>query len=299
LIHRQLDMSVQPEHLCRIPGNDVCVECGSANPRWACPSLGILICIECAGGHRKFGSWSLVRSISLDPWKPEKVRQIECIGNIKANRFWECTLPPDQKLKPHSHRVVVEEFLEKKYKQRLWAPPIDTDGVTNFISPPHAVWMASRTAGGAPQPSIQPPEAPVQQDSQQEQHIEIPNQIHQGVLNIRLLEGVDLVARDITQTSDPYVIFSHSGASVRSNTVMATLNPRWNQSLNLNIRSKSEPLRIRVMDYDRVTADDFMGSASFDLQPLLDNVSSDVWIDLREVESGRLHCSLTYTALDS
>ncbi|KAG2459052.1 ACAP3 protein, partial [Polypterus senegalus] len=36
-----------------IPGNQVCCDCGQADPRWASINLGILLCIECSGIHRK------------------------------------------------------------------------------------------------------------------------------------------------------------------------------------------------------------------------------------------------------
>ncbi|KAH9323365.1 hypothetical protein KI387_018004, partial [Taxus chinensis] len=41
--------------LRKVPGNDVCADCGCPEPDWASLNLGILLCIECSGVHRNLG----------------------------------------------------------------------------------------------------------------------------------------------------------------------------------------------------------------------------------------------------
>lgn len=114
-----------------------------------------------------------------------------------------------------------------------------------------------------------------------------------GILQIRLLEGFDLVAKDIDGLSgpcsdagaagaaaapaplsgpraDPYVLFSLGGRTVKSKTRYNTLSPKWNQSLELCVPSFHEPLYVRVMDKDRIGADDFMGDVYIPLASLQD-----------------------------
>lgn len=43
------------EQLLSVPGNNICCDCGAADPRWASINLGITLCIECSGTHRSFG----------------------------------------------------------------------------------------------------------------------------------------------------------------------------------------------------------------------------------------------------
>ncbi|ORY89134.1 hypothetical protein BCR35DRAFT_262791, partial [Leucosporidium creatinivorum] len=60
--------------LLKLPGNDVCADCRSRNPRWASWDHGIFICVQCAGIHRKMGTHiSKVKSLTLDTWSREQV----------------------------------------------------------------------------------------------------------------------------------------------------------------------------------------------------------------------------------
>uniref|UniRef100_A0A8C0KHS5 ArfGAP with SH3 domain, ankyrin repeat and PH domain 1 n=1 Tax=Canis lupus dingo TaxID=286419 RepID=A0A8C0KHS5_CANLU len=55
------------EDVQRLPGNDVCCDCGSSEPTWLSTNLGILTCIECSGIHREMGVHiSRIQSLELD-----------------------------------------------------------------------------------------------------------------------------------------------------------------------------------------------------------------------------------------
>uniref|UniRef100_A0A8C2AMG5 Arf-GAP with coiled-coil, ANK repeat and PH domain-containing protein n=1 Tax=Cyprinus carpio TaxID=7962 RepID=A0A8C2AMG5_CYPCA len=78
-----------------LPGNEICCDCGQADPRWASINLGILLCIECSGIHRSLGvHCSKVRSLTLDTWEPElmKVRsqrnQRKGQENVQEKESW-------------------------------------------------------------------------------------------------------------------------------------------------------------------------------------------------------------------
>uniref|UniRef100_A0A0D6R6P5 ADP-ribosylation factor GTPase-activating protein AGD3 n=1 Tax=Araucaria cunninghamii TaxID=56994 RepID=A0A0D6R6P5_ARACU len=80
------------ELLRKVPGNDVCADCGSPEPDWASLNLGVLLCIECSGVHRNLGVHiSKVRSLTLDVkvWEPSVLNLFQSLGNTYANSVWE------------------------------------------------------------------------------------------------------------------------------------------------------------------------------------------------------------------
>uniref|UniRef100_A0A8C2AMW0 Arf-GAP with coiled-coil, ANK repeat and PH domain-containing protein n=1 Tax=Cyprinus carpio TaxID=7962 RepID=A0A8C2AMW0_CYPCA len=92
-----------------LPGNEICCDCGQADPRWASINLGILLCIECSGIHRSLGvHCSKVRSLTLDTWEPELMKLMCELGNAVINQIYEGACE-EQRLKkpgPSSSRSV-------------------------------------------------------------------------------------------------------------------------------------------------------------------------------------------------
>uniref|UniRef100_A0A8C1M596 Arf-GAP with coiled-coil, ANK repeat and PH domain-containing protein n=1 Tax=Cyprinus carpio TaxID=7962 RepID=A0A8C1M596_CYPCA len=106
-----------------LPGNEICCDCGQADPRWASINLGILLCIECSGIHRSLGvHCSKVRSLTLDTWEPELVKLMCELGNAVINQIYEGACE-EQRLKkpgPSSSRSEQEKesWIKAKYVER-------------------------------------------------------------------------------------------------------------------------------------------------------------------------------------
>ncbi|XP_066448932.1 multiple C2 and transmembrane domain-containing protein 2 isoform X2 [Eleutherodactylus coqui] len=88
------------------------------------------------------------------------------------------------------------------------------------------------------------------------------------LLTIHLREGRNLVIRDRSGTSDPYVKFKLNKKTLyKSKVIYKNLNPVWDETFVLPIQNLEQKLQIKVYDRD-LTTDDFMGSALLDLQEL-------------------------------
>ncbi|KAM9312681.1 multiple C2 and transmembrane domain-containing protein 2 [Gastrophryne carolinensis] len=88
------------------------------------------------------------------------------------------------------------------------------------------------------------------------------------LLTIHLREGQNLVIRDRSGTSDPYVKFKLNKKTLyKSKVIYKNLNPVWDEMFVLPIQNLDQKLHIKVYDRD-FTTDDFMGSAFLDLQEL-------------------------------
>ncbi|KAI9257626.1 putative GTPase activating protein for Arf-domain-containing protein [Sporodiniella umbellata] len=133
--------SIQDRHerilneLAKRPGNDLCADCGSKNPRWASHSLGVFLCIRCAGIHRKMGTHiSKIKSITMDQWSSE---QIDVMRNSGGNTAVNITINPSNQSIPlasdddHS----MEKYIRAKWEKRVFMAPKKTTH-SNVQAPP-------------------------------------------------------------------------------------------------------------------------------------------------------------------
>ncbi|XP_033182166.1 multiple C2 and transmembrane domain-containing protein 1 isoform X2 [Anabas testudineus] len=124
-------------------------------------------------------------------------------------------------------------------------------------------------------------------------------------LEIELKRGHNLAVRDRGGSSDPYVKFKLAGKEVfRSKIIPKNLNPVWDEKVTLIMDSLSEPLYIKVFDYDFGLQDDFMGSAYLYLESLEQQRTIPVTLVLKDPQYpdqdlGSLELAVTLTPKDS
>ena len=187
-----------------IPGNEVCADCGSSEPpTWAAmvgEADAVLVCNECCGGHRALGvHLSAPLSLKMDRWSDEKRQRLLSSGNRAVNATLEAHAAAAQ-CKPSSEADVSAKhvFVRSKYERRAFAA--EGDGELLPSTPP-----GRRCAGGAPQ------------------------QVHAGILIVRLIRAHDLIAADFTGKSDPYVKATCGKAKSKTRVIRRTLSPEWNE----------------------------------------------------------------------
>lgn len=111
------------EDVLRMPGNEVCCDCGAADPKWLSTNLGILTCIECSGIHREMGVHiSRIQSMELDKLGTSELLLAKNVGNSSFNEIMEGNLPsPSPKPNPSSDMTVRKEFINAKYVDHKYA----------------------------------------------------------------------------------------------------------------------------------------------------------------------------------
>ncbi|XP_074474503.1 multiple C2 and transmembrane domain-containing protein 1 isoform X4 [Sebastes fasciatus] len=124
-------------------------------------------------------------------------------------------------------------------------------------------------------------------------------------LEIELRRGHNLAVRDRGGSSDPYVKFKLAGKEVfRSKTIHKNLNPVWEEKTTLIVDCLSDPLYVKVFDYDFGLQDDFMGSAYLYLESLEQQRTIPVTLVLKDPQHpdqdlGSLELAVTLTPKDS
>jgi hypothetical protein len=136
VIQNSIFMSLRGQEGMSEPGGasilvtaDCCADCGASNATWSSVNWALSLCEDCAGEHRGIGaSISKVRSFALDEPDPMVHALVDAIGTSKANTVLEFGLPPEEKLKVDADPATRRQFLESKYKNKLWvAPSVDID----------------------------------------------------------------------------------------------------------------------------------------------------------------------------
>ncbi|KAK7332450.1 hypothetical protein VNO80_29202 [Phaseolus coccineus] len=89
-----------------------------------------------------------------------------------------------------------------------------------------------------------------------------------GLLKVIVVQGKRLVIRDF-KSSDPYVVLKLGNQTAKTKVINSCLNPVWNEELNFTLTEPLGVLNLEVFDKDLLKADDKMGNAFINLQPLV------------------------------
>ncbi|KAK9268136.1 hypothetical protein L1049_010576 [Liquidambar formosana] len=237
--------------------NRVCADCGAPDPKWASANIGVFICLKCCGVHRSLGTHiSKVLSVTLDDWSDDEIdAMVEVGGNFSANAIYEAFIPEgiskpgsdsshEERMKFIRSKYELQEFL--KPSLRIMSIP---SGKSSFQSSFSRKIMDSFRSSNSTQ--------------KMEGMVEFI-----GLLKVKVIKGTDLAIRDML-SSDPYVVLTLGQQTVQTTIIKSNLNPIWNEELMLSVPQCYGPVKLQVFDHDTFSADDIMGVAEIDIQPLI------------------------------
>ncbi|XP_031499835.1 ADP-ribosylation factor GTPase-activating protein AGD12-like [Nymphaea colorata] len=253
-----------PENLRRLKDfllkkdNQLCADCGAPEPKWASANIGVFLCLKCCGVHRNLGTHiSKVLSVTLDDWTDEEIESmIEVGGNISANAIYEAFIPEgSSKPIPDSTYEERLKFIRSKYV------------LQEFLKPSLRIVSFSKGRSSSTQYSdSRRNRDPLLEASASMEMVGMVEFI--GLLKVKVIRGIHLAVRDML-SSDPYVVLSIGQQKVQTRVIPSNLNPVWNEELMLSVPEKYGPLKLKVFDHDTFSADDIMGEAEIDVQPLI------------------------------
>lgn len=247
------------------PENHVCADCNARDPKWASTNLGVFICIKCSGIHRSLGVHiSKVLSVTLDDWTNSQVETMLAVGgNASANAIYEA-YPPKDITKPAPNASVEErsDYIRRKYEDQEFLKP-------NLRIASSASKHSDHSLKGMPSSKSNSSSKGRSSSKSNSTLAQTVGMVEfEGLLKVRVIKGTNLAIRDL-KTSDPYVIASVGHQTVKTRVINSNLNPVWNEELMLSVSCPPPPLKVQVFDKDLLSADDIMGEAEVDLQPLV------------------------------
>ncbi|KAG0700683.1 C2 domain-containing protein [Suillus ampliporus] len=111
---------------------------------------------------------------------------------------------------------------------------------------------------------------------------------NQGMLQVDLLTANDLRAADRTGKSDPFAVFSLSGAKVfTSQTKRKTLNPDWSETFEVNVPSREAAnFSVEVFDWNQLEQSKSLGRGTINLRDIEPFTASEQMIELSSEKHG-------------
>ncbi|CDP17304.1 unnamed protein product [Coffea canephora] len=236
--------------------NRVCADCSAPEPKWASANIGVFICLKCCGVHRSLGSHiSKVLSVTLDEWSDDEIESmIEVGGNASANSIYEAYIPEGvSKPGPDATHDARSKFIRSKYERQEFLKPS-----LRILSAPKSSSLQTSLSR-----KIMSTFRSASSSHASEGMVEFI-----GMLKIKVVKGTNLAIRDML-SSDPYVVLTLGQQKAQTAVVKSNLNPVWNEELMLSVPQNYGAVKMQVYDHDTFSADDIMGEAEIDIQPMI------------------------------
>uniref|UniRef100_A0A8D0VUQ8 Multiple C2 and transmembrane domain-containing protein 2 n=1 Tax=Sus scrofa TaxID=9823 RepID=A0A8D0VUQ8_PIG len=87
-----------------------------------------------------------------------------------------------------------------------------------------------------------------------------------GLLQVKVLKAVDLLAADFSGKSDPFCLLELGNDRLQTHTIYKNLNPEWNKVFTFPIKDIHDVLEVTVFDEDGDKPPDFLGKVAIPIK---------------------------------
>ncbi|XP_003413841.2 multiple C2 and transmembrane domain-containing protein 2 isoform X3 [Loxodonta africana] len=105
-----------------------------------------------------------------------------------------------------------------------------------------------------------------------------------GLLQVKVLKAVDLLAADFSGKSDPFCLLELGNDRLQTHTVYKNLNPEWNTVFTFPIKDIHDVLEVTVLDEDGDKPPDFLGKVAIPLLSIKDGQTNCYVLKNKDLE---------------
>lgn len=129
------------------------------------------------------------------------------------------------------------------------------------------------------------------------------SQLFSSTFTIEIVEAKNLAGKDLSGTSDPYVVIDFEGNSSKTSVVWKQNSPKWNERFSFVVNDDKSVIGLTVMDENLLRKDAMIGKCELFLQSFLDEEEHETWFTLSHPQNvncqGAIHVILKYTSRES
>eukprot|EP00817_Percolomonadidae_sp_ATCC50343_P006540 CAMPEP_0117419848 /NCGR_PEP_ID=MMETSP0758-20121206/1320_1 /TAXON_ID=63605 /ORGANISM="Percolomonas cosmopolitus, Strain AE-1 (ATCC 50343)" /LENGTH=1345 /DNA_ID=CAMNT_0005201143 /DNA_START=565 /DNA_END=4602 /DNA_ORIENTATION=- len=114
----------------------------------------------------------------------------------------------------------------------------------------------------------------------------------EDLIEFKMISGSDLIACDISGTSDPYCMISCDNEKYKTKVKIKNLNPIWNETCYF-VANSDDSITVELYDLDYIGSDDIMGTLSIPIKDIPKNKRQSCESALQNVESGKIRYQIT------
>ncbi|KAK0469409.1 phosphatidylserine decarboxylase-domain-containing protein [Desarmillaria tabescens] len=184
--------------------------------------------------------------------------------------------PPNKRLPSPKIGTPSPSFMRMKFSRRSTSTSNPTSETSDTGTPPGTPGSGSSSTPGTSSGSGNEGAGGRMKRKKQPYSFSGPNDIV-GIVMLEIKSAEDLPKlKNMTRTGwdmDPFVVISFGKKVFRTRVIRHSLSPVWDEKLLFHVRRYETAFKVQltILDWDKLSSNDHIGDASFDLKELLDN----------------------------